>query len=98
MSRAPANDQGHEQLPAFNPADWVGEATRVIDVAEDAEPLLNLLTAHETWDPLAKRDPQRNEVVRELADALKPRTPLYELAAALITPYLLTALPPYRRR
>ncbi len=94
MSRAPANDQGHEQLPAFNPADWVGEATRVIDVAEDAEPLLNLLTAHETWDPLAKRDPQRNEVVRELADALKPRTPLYELAAALITPYLLTALPP----
>ncbi|HET8626503.1 MAG TPA: helix-turn-helix transcriptional regulator [Thermomicrobiales bacterium] len=88
-----AGTQVREEAPAFNPADWVDEATRHVDVGEGTEPLLGVLAAHEAWPPPPSGDPHRQEVIQRLADALKERTPLYELTAALIAPYLLVALP-----
>ena len=79
-------------MPDFNPADWVAEATRHVDVAEGAEPLLSVLAARDTRDPAGHRELQRDEVVQRLAEALQPRTPLFELTAALIAPYLPRAL------
>src|SRR5437588_4479027 len=92
MSGALARGAERQQARAFNPADWVGEATRHVDVAEGAEPLLGVLAMHDAWVPSSAQDPHRNDVVQRLADALKPRTPLYELTAALIAPYLTTTL------
>src|SRR5919199_4484924 len=92
MDEETAGERGHEPAPAFNPVDWVAEATRHVDVAEGAEPLLSVLAAHDIWDPAGRRELQRDEVVQRLAETLRPRTPLFELTAALIAPYLPAAL------
>ncbi|MDP9372523.1 MAG: helix-turn-helix domain-containing protein [Chloroflexota bacterium] len=80
------------QMSAFNPADWVGEATQHVDIAAGAEPLLAAVVAHDAWGAGVNRDERRAEVVVRLAEGLRPSTPLYELTAALIAPYLLHAL------
>lgn len=80
--------------PPFNPAAWVGQATRAVDVTASATSLLAVLTAQDLGDLPVGLEAQNRDLVQRLAAALKTRTPLYELAAALVAPYLAAALAP----
>ena len=79
-------------LPPFNPALWVDEATGLIDVADGSRALLAALTARETWQVGADRDAHHREILHALAGTFQADTPLFALTAALIAPWLASAL------
>lgn len=79
-------------LPHYNPALWVEQATRRIDLAEGSRVLLSALTERAIWEVGADRDTRHREVLRGLADTLRSETPLFALTAALVAPWLLVAL------
>lgn len=79
-------------LPAFDPAAWTSRATRLVNIADGLEPLVELLATRQDWPGHGEREPRSQELLRRFAVVLRPRAPLYELTAALIAPYL-AALP-----
>ena len=81
-------------LPPFNPSAWVGQATRVVDVSASAATLLAVLTAQDLGDLPVGLEAQNRDLVQRLAAALKTQTPLYDLTAALVAPYLAATLAP----
>lgn len=94
MEALPGSGPQTGRLPPFTPSDWVGEATRHVDVTEATDPLLQVLASQDTWQLAAAQDAQRQELVRQLASTLRSQTPLYELTAALVAPYLVSVLNP----
>ncbi len=81
---------GNGSIPPFNPAQWVADATRQVDVTGDIAPLVEVLAHPDNWPGRTDRDQRLQERLRHLATLLRPLTPLYELTAALIAPYLLS--------
>lgn len=79
---------GDDSIPPFNPAQWVADATRQIDVTGGIDPLVEVLANPANWPARTDRDQRLQERLRHLATLLRPLTPLYELTAALIAPYL----------
>ncbi len=80
------NDRG--DLPPFDAAAWTSRATRLINITDGLEPLIELLTARQDWLGLGERELRSQELLRRFAATLRSRAPLYELTAALIAPYL----------
>lgn len=81
---------GSEGIPPFNPAQWVADATRQVNVTSGIDPLVVVLADPANWPGRTDRDQRLQERLRHLATLLRPLTPLYELTAALIAPYLLS--------
>ena len=81
---------GGDGIPPFNPAQWVADATRQVDVTGGIDPLVAVLADPANWPGRTDRDQRLQERLRHLAALLRPLTPLYELTAALIAPYLLS--------
>lgn len=82
------------ELPPFNPSAWVGQATRVVDVSASAATLLAVLTDQNLGELPVGLEAQNRDLVQRLAAALKTQTPLYDLTAALVAPYLAATLAP----
>ncbi len=80
--------------PPFNPAAWIGQATRIVDVSASAATLLGVLADQNLGDQPAGLEAENRNLVQRLAAALKTQTPLYALTAALVAPYLAAALAP----
>jgi DNA-binding XRE family transcriptional regulator len=81
-------------VPPFNPAAWVSEAMRVVDVSRSATTLLTVLGDQNLGDLPVGLEAETRDLVQRLAAALKMQTPLYPLTAALVAPYLAAALAP----
>ena len=77
-------------IPQYNASQWVTEATRQIDIASGIEALVEALATPEYWPAAAEQEAQLRGRLKRLAEALRFGTPLYELTAALIAPYLLS--------
>ena len=77
-------------MPAFDPAAWLSDATRYVNVRVGAEAIVAALETHDAWHPPAGAEEQRRELVRRLAATLRGDTPLFELTAALVAPYAAT--------
>jgi len=80
--------------PPFNPAAWVSQATRIVDVSASAATLLEVLADQNLGDLPVGLEAENRDLVQRLAAALKTQTPLYALTAALVAPYLAAALAP----
>ncbi|HEX5501584.1 MAG TPA: hypothetical protein VFW96_03110, partial [Thermomicrobiales bacterium] len=87
---------GEGVAAAFNPAEWLADATRQVNVGAGADALVAALTALDAWSPPAGDDARRRDLAVRLAAALQRDTPLYELTASLIVPYV-AALYRHRR-
>ena len=81
---------GGDGMPPFNPAQWVADATRQVDVTGGIDPLVAVLADPANWPGRTDRDQRLQERLRHLTALLRPLTPLYELTAALIAPYILS--------
>jgi len=79
-------------IPPFNPAAWVSQATRAVDVSASAATLLAVLAQQNLGDLPVGLEAENRDLVQRLAAALKTQTPLYALTAALVAPYLAAAL------
>ena len=77
-------------IPGYNASQWVTEATRQIDLASGIDTLVGALATPEYWPSMAEQEAQLRGRLTRLAEALRYGTPLYELTAALIAPYLLS--------
>ena len=82
--------KGGDGIPPFNPAQWVADATRQVDVTGGIDPLVTVLADPANWPGRTDRDQRLQERLRHLAVLLRPLTPLYELTAALVAPYILS--------
>ncbi len=76
--------------PPYNASQWMTEATQQIDIASGIESLVEALATPEYWPSAAEQEAQLRGRLNRLAEALRFGTPLYELTAALIAPYLLS--------
>ena len=81
-------------IPPFNPAAWVSQATRTVDVSTSAATLLAVLADQNLGDLPVGLEAENRDLVQRLAAALRTQTPLYALTAALVAPYLAAALAP----
>jgi DNA-binding XRE family transcriptional regulator len=81
-------------IPPFNPAAWVSQATRTVDVSASAATLLAVLADQNLGDLPVGLEAENRDLVQRLAAALRTQTPLYALTAALVAPYLTAALAP----
>jgi len=81
---------GDDGIAPFNPAQWVADATRQVDVTGGIDPLVAVLADPANWPGRSDRDQRLQERLRHLAALLRPLTPLYALTAALITPHILS--------
>ena len=77
-------------IPVFDPAYWVSVATRNVDLDAATAPLTGLLTSPALWEQPPGEESERRALLQRLAVALRPHVPLYQLTAALITPWLLS--------
>ncbi len=73
---------------AFDPAPWLDDGLRQVDLAAGAAALATLLATSPEWLPQLSDERQRAMLLRRHAVALRQGTPLYELTAALIAPWL----------
>lgn len=73
---------------SFDPAAWIDDALRHVDVPASTTGLAALLAASRDWLPRLADDRQRVVLRQRQAAALRADTPLYELVAALIAPWL----------
>ena len=88
MARAESGSRAG--IPQYNASQWVTEATQQIDIASGIEPLVEALASPEHWPAAAEQEAQLRGRLKRLAESLRFGTPLYDLTAALITPYLLS--------
>jgi DNA-binding XRE family transcriptional regulator len=79
------------RLPVFNPAKWASQATQRVDIAACTDALVAVLSSPDVWDTAQADEQSRRAQLHEFATALRRTTPLYELTAALIAPWLLDA-------
>ncbi len=77
---------------AFDPTPWLEEGLRQINLATGAAGLAALLATAPEWLPRLADERQRSALLRQHTVALRRGTPLYELTAALITPWLVHRL------
>ncbi|MDP9375761.1 MAG: helix-turn-helix domain-containing protein [Chloroflexota bacterium] len=82
--------------PAFNPAKWASQAARRVDITACTDALVDILSSPESWESTDGDEGVRHARQQELAIALRRATPLYELTATLITPWLLEVCAPAR--
>jgi DNA-binding XRE family transcriptional regulator len=73
---------------AFDPGAWTGEISRHLDVARCAESLGDAVASAALWSTPATDSETRRAVAAPLAATLKETTPLYEITAMLIAPWL----------
>lgn len=79
--------KGPRRFPIFDPARWVPDATRQVDITGSLPALLDAL-ARDDETSQVPRDAWLRERYRRIATVLQTTAPLYELSAALIAPYL----------
>ena len=86
----------HEAVapPEFNPARWASRAARRVDIAAAADALVAILASPENWESIDADEATRRARQRELAAALRGATPLYELTATLLAPWLIEVCAP----
>lgn len=80
--------------PPFNPAAWVSQATRIVDVSASVATLLAVLADQNLGNLPVGLEAENRDLVQRLAAALKTQTRLYDLTAALVAPYLAATLAP----
>lgn len=73
---------------AFDPAPWIEEGVRHVDLTAGTTGLISLLATSREWLSGLADERQRSVLLRRHALALREGTPLYELTAALIAPWL----------
>ncbi len=86
--------RGAAGAPAFNPAKWASQAARQVDITACTDALVDILASPESWESIDGDEGVRRARQRELAAALRRATPLYELNATLLAPWLIEACPP----
>jgi hypothetical protein len=96
MARTAKREKG--DAPAFNPAKWASQAARRVDITACTDALVDILASPESWESIDGDEGVRRARQQELAIALRRATPLYELTATLITPWLLEVCAPAQGR
>ncbi len=91
---ARAAKRGAAGAPAFNPAKWASQAARQVDITACTDALVDILASPESWESIDGDEGVRRARQRELAAALRRATPLYELTATLLAPWLIEACAP----
>jgi hypothetical protein len=81
-------------VPTFNPAKWASQAARRVDITASTDALVDLLASRESWESIDGDEAVRRARQRELAAALRRATPLYELTATLLAPWLIEVCAP----
>ncbi len=81
-------------MPTFNPAKWASQAARRVDITASTDALVDILASPESWESIDGDEEVRRARQRELAAALRRATPLYELTAALLAPWLIEVCAP----
>ena len=76
-------------MPAFNPAKWASQAARRVDITASTGALVDILASPESWESIDGDEGIRRARQQELAAALRYATPLYELTATLLAPWLI---------
>lgn len=73
----------------FNPAKWASQAARRVDIAASTDALIGLLASPEHWESIDGDEDARRARQRDLVATLRGATPLYELTATLLAPWLI---------
>lgn len=80
--------------PEFDPTRWAGQVSRHIDIADWAASLSAVLEVPEIWTGASTTTAPDPETQRATITQLRENTPLYELTAALIAPWVIEAFMP----
>ena len=83
--------------PTFNPAKWASQAARRVDITASTDALVDILSSPEHWESIDGDEEGRRARQRELVAALRRATPLYELTATMLAPWLIEVCAPAGR-